>query len=65
MQAAFAGIDVAFAKGKRLPIVVCTWQGNRLVPEALRRLPFEPPIGLGNVQSCVSEVVEDFARAAV
>jgi hypothetical protein len=62
---AFAGVDVAFAKGKRLPIVICTWRGNRLVPEALRRLPFEPPVGLGNAQSCVSGVVEDFARAAV
>jgi hypothetical protein len=65
VQRAFAGVDVAFAKGKRLPIVICTWRGNRLVPEALRRLPFEPPVGLGNAQSCVSGVVEDFAQAAV
>jgi hypothetical protein len=65
MQSAFAGIDVAFTKGKRLPIVVCKWQGTRLVPEALRRLPFEPPLGLGNVQACVSEVVDGFARATV
>lgn len=65
LQSAFAGIDVAFAKGKRLPIVICTWRGDRLVPEALRRLPFEPPAGLGNAKSCVSGVVEDFARAAI
>jgi hypothetical protein len=62
---AFAGVDVAFAKGKRLPIVICTWRSNRLVPEALRRLPFKPPVDLGNVQSCISGVVEDFARATV
>jgi len=64
-QRAFAGIDVAFAKGKRLPIVVCSWRGDRLIPEALRRLRFKPPVGFGNVQSCISGVVEDFARAAV
>jgi hypothetical protein len=65
MQPAFAGIDVAFAKGKRLPVVVCTWRGNRLVPEGLRSLPFEPPAGLGNAQSCISTAVETFAGAAV
>lgn len=64
-KTAFAGIDVAFAKGKRLPVVVCTWQGDRLIPQALRRLPFEPPIGLGNVQSCIAGQVDRFARLAV
>jgi hypothetical protein len=29
---AFVGIDVAFAKGKLLPICVCTWEGTPLVP---------------------------------
>lgn len=65
MEAAFAGIDVAFAKGKRLPVVVCTWNGDRLIPKPLRRLAVEPPAGLGNVQSCDPEVVETFARATV
>ncbi len=65
VKSCFAGIDVAFAKGKRLPIVVCTWQNDRLVPEALRRLPFEPPVGLGNAQSCIPDVVDAFARSAV
>ena len=64
-QPAFAGIDVAFAKGKHLPIVVCTWQGERLIPFALRRLDFEPPVGLGNAASCKAGVVENFAQAAV
>ena len=65
MQPAFAGIDVAFAKGKRLPIVICTWQGERLVPFALRRLDFEPPVGLGNAACCNAGVVENFANTAV
>ena len=33
---AFAGIDVAFAKGKRLPIVVCKREGARRIPLLLR-----------------------------
>ena len=65
MQPAFAGIDVAFAKGKHLPIVICTWQGERLIPFALRRLAFEPPVGLGNAASCKAGVVENFAQATV
>ena len=49
MNDAFIGIDVAFAKRKRLPVSVCTWRDGRLIPEALRLLPLEPPRGHGNV----------------
>jgi len=38
-KSAFVGIDVAFAKPKRLPVCVCTWQDGRLEPAALRGLP--------------------------
>jgi predicted nuclease with RNAse H fold len=50
---AYAGIDVAVAKKKRLPIVVCTWQSDRIVPLALnaKGLP-KPPRGPGNVAIC-------------
>ena len=46
---AFAGIDVAFAKGKRLPVVVCTKERGRLIPLRLRDSgqPL-PPSGRGN-----------------
>ena len=63
MTRAFVGIDVAFAKGKRLPVVVCTWKLGRLVPLALRRLQFQPPTGSGNAQSCVPSVVRQFAQS--
>jgi hypothetical protein len=51
MKAAFIGIDVACAKGKRLPIVVCRQVDGRLVPFALRDLEglLSPPTGEGNV----------------
>jgi predicted nuclease with RNAse H fold len=50
---AYAGIDVAVAKKKRLPIAVCTWQGGRIEPMALnaKGLP-KPPRGPGNAAIC-------------
>jgi len=50
---AYAGIDVAVAKKKRLPIAVCTWQNDRLEPLALnaKALP-KPPHGPGNAAIC-------------
>lgn len=53
----FAGIDVACATGKRLPVVVCCWQEGRLVPHPLARLPFHPPVGRGNSACCDAAVV--------
>ena len=48
LRLGFAGIDLAFAKRKRLPVALCTWVDGRLVPEPLGALPFEPPRGSGN-----------------
>jgi predicted nuclease with RNAse H fold len=44
----FVGIDVAFAKNKRLPICVCEVRDRRLTPLALRNNFDPPPAGFGN-----------------
>ncbi len=64
MRPGFIGIDAAFAKNKRLPVSICTWRGERLVPEPLRRLSFEPPRGSGNAATLDSKKVDQFAREA-
>jgi hypothetical protein len=60
---AFVGIDVAFAKGKFLPICVCTWEGARLIPVPIRQadLP-DVPRGAGNRGSIDPVVVAAFAK---
>ena len=65
MEEAFAGIDVACAKRKPLPIVVCMRRAGSLVPVPLRSraLP-EPPRGMGNALTIDKQVVKDFADAA-
>lgn len=63
LRVGFAGIDLAFAKGKRLPVVICTWTDGRLVPEPLKTLPFEPPRGHGNARVFDREVVHGFVDA--
>ena len=40
---AYAGIDVAFAKGKRLPVSICMIVDGRLTPLALRGTDFLRP----------------------
>lgn len=62
VRAAFVGIDLAFAKRKRLPISICTWRSGRLVPEALRRLPIEPPRGSGNAAVLDGKLVDLFVE---
>jgi hypothetical protein len=59
---AFAGIDLAFAKRKRLPVVVCSWEADRLIPRrvAERSAP-DPPRGAGNVVALDSFRVAQFA----
>jgi hypothetical protein len=59
----FVGIDVAFAKRKRLPVCVAAWQHGRLVPflVADRRAP-APPRGSGNAATLNSEVIAKFAN---
>lgn len=64
--AAFAGIDVAFAKGKRLPIVICTKEDRRLVPLLLRDFREAlPPRGRGNRIALDPGAVRTFALEAL
>lgn len=65
ITAAFAGVDVACAKNKRLPVVVCRRREGRLVPEPLADLAFAPPVGRGNAAACDPRAVEAFATEAV
>lgn len=64
MRAVFAGVDVACAKNKRLPVAVCQWRERRLVPVPLADLPFVPPAGRGNAAACDLQAVEEFAAEA-
>ena len=50
MEEAYAGIDVAFAKNKRLPLVVCLRRERMLEPIRLRRFATKPPVGHGNAR---------------
>jgi hypothetical protein len=51
MEKVFVGIDVAFAKGKRLPVVVSTVRDGALEPLPLRLAVSKPPPGAGNAQA--------------
>jgi hypothetical protein len=63
---AFAGIDVAFAKRKRLPVCLCTWSDHCLIPLSLAAHDAPaPPRGYGNVASLDSAMVASFAEATV
>lgn len=63
---AFVGIDLAFAKRKRLPVALCVWESGVLQPRyaALAGTP-EPPRGAGNVAALDPECVADFAEDVV
>lgn len=63
MQEAYVGIDVAFAKNKRLPIVVCTRRADCLEPFRLRSIEEKPPRGEGNARILNEEAVSRFADA--
>jgi hypothetical protein len=60
---AFAGIDMAFAKRKRLPVCLCVWNDDCLTPLPLSSpdVP-EPPRGHGNVASLDPIRVASFAN---
>lgn len=60
---AFAGIDVAFRKGKFLPVALCVWdESGRFVPKRVRELGApEPPRGAGNVAALDPVVTTRFA----
>lgn len=64
MSKAYIGIDLCFAKRKRLPISICTWRNGRLIPEALKKLPIEPPRGSGNAAVLDHDLVQSFTRQA-
>jgi hypothetical protein len=67
---AYVGIDLAIAKRKRLPVALCTWEGDRLIPVNIAEgnAP-EPPRGSGNVavldrskNSCFVEETAEYLR---
>jgi len=62
MRAGYVGIDLAIAKGKRLPVVIATFQGERLVPLPLRGAPLRPPRGAGHVRAIDDDANSVFAR---
>jgi len=59
---AFVGIDLAFAKRKRLPVALCSWEAGRLIPRRIaeRGAP-DPPRGAGNVAALDRSTVDRFA----
>jgi predicted nuclease with RNAse H fold len=60
---AYAGIDVAIARGKRLPLCLAVLEEGRLVPLPLRRLRQPaPPRGGGNVWVLEPQAVRAFAE---
>jgi len=62
MTPAFVGIDVAFAKQKKLPICISIFTDGRLTPLPLTGLPFgQPPRGSGNVATLDQTTVSLFA----
>jgi hypothetical protein len=61
---AFAGIDVAFAKKKFLPISICVWRDGKLEPLALRsQKAIAPPRGHGNAKALDDKIVRAFAES--
>ena len=63
---AWVGIDVACAKGKYLPIAICTRQSGRLVPLKLKELSdLAPPRGMGNALVIEPSITREFAINAV
>ncbi len=61
MKPAWVGIDVACAKGKHLPVVVCVRTDGALHPLPLRQLETLPPQGEGNARVIDPEFCHDFA----
>jgi hypothetical protein len=60
----FIGIDVACAKGKYLPLVICSKENGRLIPFPLANYPIKPPRGLGNALTLHEKVNQAFANDA-
>jgi hypothetical protein len=64
MEDAYAGIDVAFAKKKRLPVAVVVKRGAALEPLPLRSAKALPPAGGGNARILNDPTVKLFAQQA-
>lgn len=62
MVEAFVGIDVSFAKKKRLSVCVCTERDGHPTPLPLRRSSLRPPRGSGNRATLEPHAVEAFAQ---
>ena len=60
LKSAFVGIDVAFAKRKRLPIVVCVQETEGLVPLPLKLWGHKSPKGSGNVATLDQNILQQF-----
>ena len=61
---AYAGIDVAFAKKKFLPVSVCVWRDGVLEPLPLRSKSAPiPPRGSGNAKILDNATVKNFAES--
>lgn len=65
MTDAYVGIDVACAKGKRLPLVVGTWLGTQFSPLPLRDIEAEPPRTAGNVRATDPQWRREFSDAVL
>jgi hypothetical protein len=61
---AYVGIDLAIAKGKSLPVVFCTWDGDRCVPLPIRDLGIKPPRGHGNAAVLDRDLISEFVSEA-
>jgi len=57
---ALAGIDVAVAASKRLPVCVCVREGGRLVPLPPARATTGPPRGIGNAAAHLRAVEAEY-----
>jgi len=65
MHEAYVGIDVAFAKRKRLPLVACVRRGDVLEPLPLRSAEVLPPAGQGNARLLDDKAAVSFAKATI
>jgi hypothetical protein len=63
MEDVYVGIDVACAKAKRLPVVVCRRRNDVLEPLNLRHSRTKPPKGEGNARVLDTGAVDAFAVA--
>ena len=57
----FIGIDVACAKGKYLPLVICSEENGRLIPLPLANYQTNPPRGIGNASTLHDKLNQAFA----